>query len=114
VPVQLPDGSTKHVVKNDTVFLWELATGNVLQQVLLPGGGAGPVAFSADGKHFAVAAHKPNDHIRLFDVAQGQELGVIQGFRGRVCSLAFATDGKRLISGMSDTTALVWDLPKKP
>jgi WD40 repeat protein len=114
MPVQQPDGTTRYVVKNDSIFLWELATGNVLQQVSLPSGGAGPVAFSVDCKHFALATDKPESHIRLFDVAQGKELGVIQGFRGRVRSLAFTPDGKRLISGMSDTSALVWDLPKKP
>jgi RNA polymerase sigma factor (sigma-70 family) len=112
-PVKLPDGSTRFVTKNDSVCLWELATGNVLQQVPLPAGGAGPVAFSTDGKHFAAASHKPEDHIRLFDTAEGKELGVIQGYRGSVRSLAFTPDGKRLISGMSDTTALVWDLPNK-
>src|SRR5262249_28501254 len=32
------------------------------------------------------------------------------GHRGRVLCLAFSADGKTLVSGSEDTTALVWDL----
>jgi WD40 repeat protein len=67
------------------------------------------VAF--DGKLFAVSTGTSEGGVRVFDVAQGQELGVIHGFPGHVqSSLAFAPDGKRLISAMDDTTGLVWDL----
>jgi len=38
-------------------------------------------------------------------MANGNEVGIIQGYRGRITSLAFTTDGKRLVSGMDDTTA---------
>ena len=36
----------------------------------------------------------------------------IEGFRGTVRSLAFLPDGKRLVSGMEDGSALVWDLAR--
>jgi WD40 repeat protein len=72
------------------------------------------VAFSRDGRLFATAASKPSPRIQIWDVASGAEVGSIQGFRGVVHSLAFSPDGRRLISGMNDTTALVWDVPGKP
>jgi WD40 repeat protein len=115
VETKLTDGRIRHSsAKNHPVCLWELASGRLRQQILLREGGAGPVAFSADGRFFATATHKPDQRIRLWDVARGEEVGSLSGFRGRVRSLAFSPDGKRLISGMDDTTALVWDLPAKP
>jgi WD40 repeat protein len=114
VQTKLPDGRTRiSSEKNHPVCLWDLSTGKMLKQILLPDGGAGPVAFSADGKLFATATDKPERRIRLWDTVKGEEVGTITGFRSVVRSLAFSTDGKRLISGMDDTTALVWDLEKR-
>jgi RNA polymerase sigma factor (sigma-70 family) len=111
VQTKLPDGRVRSSsAKNHPVCLWELASGKRLQQILLPEGGAGPVAFSADGTRFATATDRPAASIRLWEVTTGREVGTIQRFRGPVRALAFSPDGKRLISGMEDTTALVWDL----
>jgi RNA polymerase sigma factor (sigma-70 family) len=104
------DDQVRHSRSADLVGLWELASGKWLQQILLPEGGAGPVAFSADGTRFATATDRPAASIQLWEVATGREIGTVQGFRGPVRALAFSADGKRLISGMDDTTALVWDL----
>jgi WD40 repeat protein len=97
-------------MKNNALYLWELSTRQLRKQIPLSDGGAGPVAFSADGKLFAAATGEPDRRIRLFDRASGTEAGTFQGFRSTVRSLAFAPDGTRLISGMDDATALVWDL----
>jgi WD40 repeat protein len=114
VETKLPDGRVRgSFAKNHPVCLWELASGKLRKKVLLPEGGAGPVAFSADGKLFAAAADGPDPRIRLWDVARGRQVRSITGFRGPVRALAFSPDGKRLISGMDDTTALVWDLGDK-
>jgi RNA polymerase sigma factor (sigma-70 family) len=114
IETKLPDGRTRHsAAKNHPICLWELSTGKLHKQVLLPGGGAGPVAFSADCKLFAAATSEPDRRIRVWDLASGEEIGVIQGFRHNVRCLAFTPDGKRLISGMDDTTALVWDWKDK-
>ena len=72
----------------------------------------GPVAFSSDGKVFAIASGAEDCHIRLYDVGTGNQVGDIKGLTGPVRSLAFAADGPWLIAGMSDTTALVWDWRK--
>jgi RNA polymerase sigma factor (sigma-70 family) len=93
--------------------LWDLTTGKRLRQVFLPGGTNGPVAFSPDGKTYTEATDTPAG-IRLWDAATGKERQSIRGFRGRVTALAFTPDGRQLISGMSDTTALVWAVKAKP
>jgi WD40 repeat protein len=67
----------------------------------------GPQAISPDGTLFAAGA---DNSIRLWDVATGRELSPLRGHHGVVQSLAFFPDGKRLLSGSSDTTALVWEL----
>jgi WD40 repeat protein len=46
------------------------------------------------------------------ETATGREVHKIDGFRGTVRSLAFLADGKRLVSGMEDGSALVWDLTR--
>jgi len=111
---KLPSGHMQSsAARNHPISLWELSTRQLRKKVLLPDGGAGPVAFSPDNKFFAAATGEPDRRIRIWDMANGNEVGVIQGFRGSVTALAFAPDGERLISGMDDTTALVWDLKQK-
>jgi hypothetical protein len=46
------------------------------------------------------------------DVATGRERHRLEGHRHHVVSLAFSADGKRLLSGSQDTTALVWDVSR--
>ena len=111
VETKLTDGRIRiSSGENQLVCLWELASGKLLKRVVLPAGGVGPVAFSPDSKLFAFATAEPNRRIAVWSVARGEQVRVIEGFRGSVCSLAFLPDGKRLVSGMDDTTALVWDL----
>jgi len=47
--------------------------------------------------------------VRLWDAWSGKELGRLEGHRGWVLGIAFSADGRRLVSGGTDTTALVWD-----
>jgi WD40 repeat protein len=65
------------------------------------------MAFAADSRSFAVAS--PGE-IGIFETATGQERYRIKGPRARVESLAFLPDGRRLASGLSDSTVLIWDL----
>jgi WD40 repeat protein len=94
--------------KTHDVFLRDWGSGEY-NKFTLPGTSAGPVAFSADGRSFAAVGTEP-DEIRIFETASGRERRRISGFRGRVTSLAFLPDGRRLASGLSDSTVLIWDL----
>jgi WD40 repeat protein len=113
VQTKLLDGRTQISHPTKTVTLWELATGGVRKQLTLPEEGIGPVAFSADGNWFAAASYRPESHLRVCDKL-GREVWTAKGFPAIVRSLAFTPDGKRLISGMDEGSALVWDLTQKP
>jgi hypothetical protein len=52
----------------------------------------------------------PAQDVRLWDLRRGKELRRLAGFAADVTSLAFSPDGSRLVSGLSDSTLLVWDV----
>jgi WD40 repeat protein len=67
------------------------------------------LAFSPDGRTLAAGGwYDPT--IQLWEVATGQLRHSLRGHRGRIFTLVFSADGKRLASGSEDTTALLWDL----
>jgi WD40 repeat protein len=108
IQTKLADGTVQHSVADEhPLGLWDVATGKQVRQVMLPGSGWLPVAFSADGKTYAAALDKT---IRLWDTASGEERPSITGFHGRVTALAFSADGRQLVSGLDDSSALIWDL----
>lgn len=115
IQTKLPDGLMRlSTALNHPVCLWELPTGKRVKRLELPGSVGGPVAFSADGKLFAESSERSKPAIRVFAMPDGKAVRSFQGPLGGVRALAFSADGKYLISGMQDTTALVWDLAERP
>jgi WD40 repeat protein len=76
------------------------------------------IAFSSDGRLFADGgfadggfADSGADHaVRVWDLKNGKEIGQFKGHQGTITALAFSPDSRRLITGSSDTTLLVWDV----
>jgi WD40 repeat protein len=71
--------------------------------------GPGLMAFSPDSKSLA-RTNWNNSAVTLGEIATGRVRHRFAPYTGHIFSLAFSTDGKMLISGSDDTTALVWDL----
>jgi WD40 repeat protein len=76
-----------------------------------------PRTISPDGKTVAAVLVKDkgtvlgrNDTIRLWETATGQVRRDFKGHQGWINSLAFAPDGRTLVTASEDTTALVWDV----
>jgi WD40 repeat protein len=65
-------------------------------------------AFSQGNRLFAMSA--PAQEILIWDLARNCEVRRFKGFGTEVTWLAFAPDGRTLISGLGDSTLLVWDL----
>jgi RNA polymerase sigma factor (sigma-70 family) len=90
------------------LYLWNLATGR--RTAPLPDGLPAEVvalALADDGRLLATATSA--GLIQVWEVATWTVRAEYRGHRGRVTSLAFASDG-RLLSGGLDTTVLAWDL----
>lgn len=68
------------------------------------------MAFSWDGRMFATATQEPHSRILVYEIATGKVRCTIRGYRGQVRSLAFLPGDRRLASGQSDSTVLIWNL----
>jgi WD40 repeat protein len=92
-----------------------LGPGSVVPRAANP---ATTIAFSPDGRLFADGgfadggfADRGADHaVRVWDLTAGKEIGQFKGHQGSITALAFSPDSRRLITGSSDTTLLVWDV----
>jgi RNA polymerase sigma factor (sigma-70 family) len=93
--------------KDQTVWLWDLATGKQLTQMKTEQQLTG-VALSADGT--LVATGELDGTVRVWQAATGKPLLTLRGHTGIVYSLAFAPDGKTLVSGSVDHLVYLWDV----
>src|SRR5262249_55491411 len=65
------------------------------------------LSFSADGRMLASSGDQT---ARLWEVATGQVRRHFKGHQGTAWGVALSRDGRHLVSGSFDTTALVWDV----
>lgn len=104
-----PDGRALARVDHETTLV-ETATGGVrltLAREEKPH--SGPPVWSADGR--LVAAGLDDGTVIVHDALTGGQLLRRATGQGPVQSLAFSPDGRRLATGGTNTTALLWDVP---
>jgi dipeptidyl aminopeptidase/acylaminoacyl peptidase len=114
-----PDGALLAAQYGAKVGVWETATGHEVvqlreeeltdEQKQQKHWLWGCLCFSPDGRTLATGA-TGEGHLRLWEVATGQERRRLEGHQGSVDAIAFSRDGRILVTGGGETAALVWDL----
>jgi WD40 repeat protein len=95
-----PDGSRLASTSRDgTVKVWDTTTRQEARAV--PGG-----ILSPDGKHLAGTV---GNEVKMRDTQTGRQTLTLTGHAGRVESVAFSADGRRLVSAAADRTVKVWE-----
>jgi WD40 repeat protein len=88
----MPDDGSP--VRDDSVRLWNVATGKEIRTLKGHKVSVCSVAYSPDGKRVASAGH--DQTVRLWEVATGREALTIKQHKFVVSSVAFSPDGKRM------------------
>jgi WD40 repeat protein len=101
-----PNG-TSEGYESSPMRLWDMTKDEPEAIEFHPSERVNKVAISPDSKRVALAI---DSDVVLVDLATRKELRRLTGHSGRVWGLTFSPDGKRLVSGSDDRTALVWDV----
>ncbi|KAJ5992489.1 hypothetical protein N7451_008213 [Penicillium sp. IBT 35674x] len=91
---------------DDTVRLWNTATGALMETLDDHSVSVWSVAFSPDGRLLASGSH--DGTVRLWNTATGAIQETLEGHSGLIRSVAFSPDGRLLASGSYDKTVRLW------
>ena len=93
--------------RDETLKVWDAASGALLRTFEGHVGPVSSVAFSPDGR-FIVSGSM--DHtLKLWDASTVALLKTFNGHNGLVFSVAFSPDGRFIVSGSDDHTLKLWD-----
>ena len=92
---------------DQTVRLWNLATGEQVQKLEAHDDSVSAVAFSADGQLLASASEDRT--VRLWNPATGEQVQKLEGHDDSVLAVAFSADGQLLASASEDRTVRLWN-----
>lgn len=102
-----PDGKSLLTAGPDSfIRQWDPVSGTELRRTDLKEDHC--LCFSGDASLLATSDRE--GVVLLYRTSDGKAVARFKGHRGSVWSLAFSADGKRLASGGSDGTVLLWDI----
>ncbi len=93
---------------DDTVRVWEVATGKCLAVLEGHLSGVNGVAVTADGR--LVVSGSYDKTVRVWEVATGKCLAVLKGHTSSIWGVAITADGLLAVSGSDDNTVRVWEV----
>src|SRR5262249_42948543 len=93
-----------------SLVLFELASAQPVRRIEAPSY-LTSLTFSADG---ALVAGGDGDSVHIWDTRTGSEVKCLRGPESDVISLAFAANGRTLVAGLRDTSALVFEVTTVP
>ena len=94
--------------RDETVRLWDVATGRELRR--FEGHTSAVVALALSPDQVTALSGSFDTTLRLWDVATGTELRRFAGHTDAVMSVAFHPDGETILSGSRDGTLRLWDV----
>lgn len=94
--------------EKNTVKIWDVSTGEVLQTLHGHNGDVRAAVFSPDGRWVASAGE--DSTVKIWNSRSGTLVHSFRGHTGLVSSLAFSPEGRWLFSGSRDKTVKVWDV----
>ncbi|KAI8668591.1 Vegetative incompatibility protein HET-E-1 [Fusarium keratoplasticum] len=92
---------------NNTVKVWDAATGACVQTLEGHGAWVTSAAFAADGQRLASGSYDKT--VKVWDAATGTCVQTLKGHGDSVNSVAFSADGQWLASGSGDKMIKMWD-----
>ena len=99
---------------DDQLLVWDLENGRARRTLKVEKYTVGTLALSPDSRLLAAWLSadddQPDGTIRIWNVNTKREVLRLAAGKGIVRSLVFAADGRTLVSGMIDTTVLIWDI----
>ncbi|KAK0710684.1 WD40-repeat-containing domain protein [Lasiosphaeris hirsuta] len=92
---------------DNTVKIWDAATGICIQTLEGHSSAVRSVAFSPDSK--LVTSGSGDNNVKIWDAATGACTQTLKGHSSYVYSVAFSPDSKLIVSGSGDNTVKIWD-----
>ena len=93
--------------RDNTVKLWEAASGKLLHSLAGHAQAVWSVAFDPQGR--TLASGSDDKTVKLWEATNGQLLHSLDGHTDSVHSVAFDPQGRTLVSGSRDKTVKLWE-----
>jgi len=96
-----------------TIVWLDSLTGHVRREIVIPESHVTSLAFSPDGQAIAAGTllfQPARGIIRIFRLRDKQEIQTIETRCPRIEALSFTPDGKQIVTGLQDTSIVIWDV----
>ncbi|RJO67133.1 MAG: EAL domain-containing protein [Myxococcales bacterium] len=92
---------------DETVRVWESASGKLVRTLRGHEGGVNAVAMSPDGQWVVSGS---GETVRLWELANGKLVRTLKGQEGWAEAVAVSPDGRLVVSGSDDKMIRIWEL----
>ncbi|MGB2820143.1 MAG: hypothetical protein WBF17_04125, partial [Phycisphaerae bacterium] len=97
------------------IHVWDVKAGKLVRNLTVPGERLMAVAFSPDGSLLAAGGNslptggRETAQVHLWDTDTWRERAISAAYRGPLLAAAASADGRRVLTGNQDGTAVLWD-----